>query len=35
MISVDNVTLTPPLLYMYGDVVNDEVKSLINSITDF
>lgn len=35
VIDVDNVTLTPPLLYMHGDVVNDEVKSLINSITDF
>lgn len=35
MISTDNITLTPPMLYMYGDIVNDEVKSLINSITDF
>lgn len=35
MITADNITLTPPMLYMHGPVVNNEVTSLINSLTEF
>ena len=35
MIAADNVTLTPPMLYLHGSIVNEEVTSLINCLTEF
>ena len=35
MIAEDNITLTYPMMYFRDSVLNDEVKNLINSLTDF